>query len=116
VLVLNFSTLSTIAAVAAAPMVPIWRRVTGMDRQGEAFSRETEDRTRGRIILSIALLTTIVLQWCWAVIMFVHPYYAQIPVRFQWNTNMAGTDALQVFWIDNYLLSHWKHNSKRYQF
>ncbi|KAG8913869.1 hypothetical protein FRC01_004345, partial [Tulasnella sp. 417] len=79
-LVLNFCTLSTIASVAAAPMVPIWRIVR---RKGgsdvAAFQKEQDERARGRIILSLALLAQIVLQWIWAVVMFVDPFYAQNP-------------------------------------
>ncbi|KAG8923144.1 hypothetical protein FRC00_006573 [Tulasnella sp. 408] len=79
-LVLNFCTLSTIASVAAAPMVPIWRVV--VKRRGSdpaAFRQEQDERARGRIILSLALLAQIVLQWIWAVMMFVDPFYAQNP-------------------------------------
>ncbi|KAG9045303.1 hypothetical protein FS837_006538 [Tulasnella sp. UAMH 9824] len=79
-LVLNFCTLSTIASVAAAPMVPIWRVV--VKRRGSdaaAFRQEQDERARGRVILSLALLAQIVLQWIWAVMMFVDPFYAQNP-------------------------------------
>ncbi|KAG8922841.1 hypothetical protein FRC01_013538 [Tulasnella sp. 417] len=77
-LVLNFCTLSTIVSVAAAPMVPIWRiprRRRGSDVA--AFQQEQDERARGRIILSLALLAQIVLQWIWTVFMFVYPVYAQ---------------------------------------
>ena len=80
VLVLNFATLSTIASIAAAPMVPIWRRVRHGGKSAESYDREVEDRTRGRIILSFALLAQIVMQWLWAIIIFVDPFYAQNPV------------------------------------
>ncbi|KIO28114.1 hypothetical protein M407DRAFT_231387, partial [Tulasnella calospora MUT 4182] len=79
-LVLNFCTLSTIASVAAAPMVPIWRVVRR--RRGSdvaAYQQEQDERARGRIILSLALGAQIVLQWIWTVLMFVDPFYAQNP-------------------------------------
>ncbi|KAG8949120.1 hypothetical protein FRC04_009066 [Tulasnella sp. 424] len=81
-LVLNFATLSTVASVAAAPMVPIWRvlrKKKGEDQ--DAFRKELEERARGRIILSLALGAQIVLQWIWTVLMFVDPFYDQNPVR-----------------------------------
>ncbi|KIO25894.1 hypothetical protein M407DRAFT_24748, partial [Tulasnella calospora MUT 4182] len=73
-LVLNFCTLSTIASVAAAPMVPIWRVVRR--RRGSdvaTYQQEQDERARGRIILSLALGAQIVLQWIWTVLMFVDP-------------------------------------------
>ncbi|KAG9018849.1 hypothetical protein FRB90_008962 [Tulasnella sp. 427] len=79
-LVLNFSTLSTIASVAAAPMVPIWRVIRKKRGSSEvAFQQEQDERARGRIILSLALGAQIVLQWIWTVLMFVDPFYAQNP-------------------------------------
>lgn len=78
-LVLNFATLSTITSVSSAPMVPIWRRVNKKGKTRGAITREEADKTRGRIILSLALLMQIVLQWAWTVLMFVNPYYAQAP-------------------------------------
>lgn len=83
-LVLNFSTLSTIASVAAAPMVPIWRVIRKKKGSDDvAFQKEQEERARGRIILSLALGSQIVLQWIWTVLMFVNPFYAQNPVSTQ---------------------------------
>ncbi|KAG8895457.1 hypothetical protein FRC01_012352, partial [Tulasnella sp. 417] len=86
-LVLNFATLSTIATVATAPMVPIWRKQDGAAEIAEAYKRASrgekraaeENSRRGRIVLSIVLLAQIILQWAWAVIVFVHPYYGQAP-------------------------------------
>ncbi|KAG8924622.1 hypothetical protein FRC00_004912 [Tulasnella sp. 408] len=78
-LVLNFCTLSTIASVAAAPMVPIWRVVKRRGSDPAVFRQKQDERARGRIILSMALLAQIVLQWIWAVMMFVDPFYAQNP-------------------------------------
>ncbi|KAG9011072.1 hypothetical protein FRB90_007506 [Tulasnella sp. 427] len=79
-LILNFSTLSTIASVAAAPMVPIWRVLRkAKNEDQDEFRRELEERARGRIILSLALGAQIVLQWIWTVLMFVEPFYNQNP-------------------------------------
>ncbi|KIO28097.1 hypothetical protein M407DRAFT_72334, partial [Tulasnella calospora MUT 4182] len=86
-LVLNFATLSTIATVATAPMVPIWRKTDSAAQIAEAYKRASrgekkaaeENSRRGRIVLSVVLLAQIILQWTWAVIIFVHPYYGQAP-------------------------------------
>ncbi|KIO25897.1 hypothetical protein M407DRAFT_24750 [Tulasnella calospora MUT 4182] len=79
-LVLNFATLSTVASVAVAPMVPIWRVLRKSKGEEEiAFRKVLEERARGRIILSVALGAQIVLQWIWTVLMFVDPFYAQNP-------------------------------------
>ncbi|KAG9018851.1 hypothetical protein FRB90_008964 [Tulasnella sp. 427] len=74
VLVLDFATLSTIASIAAAPMVPIWRVLSKDEIE---FQGELEERARGRIILSLALGAQIVLQWVWTVLMLVDPFYTQ---------------------------------------
>lgn len=86
-LVLNFATLSTIATVATAPMVPIWRKKDTAVEIAEAYKQASrgekraaeENSRRGRVVLSIVLLAQIILQWAWAVIVFVHPYYGQAP-------------------------------------
>lgn len=81
VLVLNFATLSCVASLSSAPLVPIWRGMKKKDETMEQFRREELQKTQGRKVLSFALLTQIILQWVWAVLLFVDPYYAQVPVR-----------------------------------
>lgn len=86
ILVLNFATLSTIASLASAPMVPIWRgsKKRARNRAAEAKRQEEEfKKSQGRKILSYAILCQIILQWTWAVLLFVDPYYAQAPVSGQ---------------------------------
>ncbi|KAH8082452.1 hypothetical protein BXZ70DRAFT_959185 [Cristinia sonorae] len=99
-LILNFATLSCISSLAAAPMLPIWRL-----RPHEYYAQELarhvlmddgEDRNvlesevyinrhkkkikaaqnRERVVLSLALLTQVVLQWTWGILMFVSPSYS----------------------------------------
>lgn len=75
--------MSTVASLASAPMVPIWRGAQkhGRGRAAEkAFEAEEHHKTQGRKVLSFAVLTQIILQWVWAVLLFVDPYYAQVPV------------------------------------
>ncbi|KAG8899191.1 hypothetical protein FRB99_006883 [Tulasnella sp. 403] len=80
VLVLNFATLSTIATMASAPMVPIWRAVKrDKSMTKESYRQQVHSKTQGRTILSLALLAQIILQWTWTAIIFVDPYYAQPP-------------------------------------
>lgn len=46
----------------------------------EEFRKEELQKTQGRKVLSFAIFTQIILQWVWAVLLFVDPYYAQVPV------------------------------------
>ncbi|KAG8986978.1 hypothetical protein FRB94_002316 [Tulasnella sp. JGI-2019a] len=79
VLVLNFATLSCVASLASAPLVPIWRGVRRPGESSEEFAKEQLERTQGRKVLSFAILAQIILQWVWSVLLFVNPYYAQTP-------------------------------------
>lgn len=70
-------------------MVPIWRKKDTAVEIAEAYKQASrgekraaeENSRRGRVVLSVVLLAQIILQWTWAVIIFVHPYYGQAPVR-----------------------------------
>ncbi|KAG8863339.1 hypothetical protein FRB96_008831 [Tulasnella sp. 330] len=79
VLVLNFATLSCVASLASAPLVPIWRGMKRPDETNEEFAQEQLERTQGRKVLSFAILVQIILQWTWTVLLFVDPYYNQTP-------------------------------------
>lgn len=118
-LVLNFATLSTIATVATAPMVPIWRKKDSAAQIAEEYKRASrgekraaeENSRRGRIVLSIVLLAQIILQWAWAVIVFVHPYYGQAPVRDPgWPTKsfLLTVSLVSVLTIDHRCLPLWR--------
>ncbi|TCD66843.1 hypothetical protein EIP91_000797 [Steccherinum ochraceum] len=99
-LILNFATLSCISSLASAPMLPIWRlrpheyyaqelaRHAMMDDgegrnilESEVYvnrhkSKIKAAQNRERVVLSLALLTQVVLQWAWGIIMFVSPSYS----------------------------------------
>ncbi|KAI0073010.1 hypothetical protein K474DRAFT_1711093 [Panus rudis PR-1116 ss-1] len=97
-LILNFATLSCISSLAAAPVLPIWR-LTPQQYYSREFARdvlgESHDmvengvytnarkkrikaaQSRARLILTLALLIQVVLQWAWGIIMFVSPTYSQ---------------------------------------
>ena len=102
----SFATLSCISSLAVAPMLPVWRlrpdeyyakelrRGTAADLHSvhaiidwgllEGGGRVTPQRqkveaaqSRERVILALALLTQVVLQWTWGIILFVSPVYKQ---------------------------------------
>ncbi|THH31596.1 hypothetical protein EUX98_g2587 [Antrodiella citrinella] len=101
-LVLNFATLSCISSLAAAPMLPIWRlrpeefyseelkryALMGADGKEEYnvlgsvvyINRNKKKiktaQMRGRVVLSLAILTQVVLQWTWGILMFVSSSYS----------------------------------------
>jgi len=105
-LALNFATLSSLASLAAAPMCPIWREqgleqplvlrelekkaqenpsasVPYEDEDGNIVDGENhhgprkKEVTYRRIVLSLALLAQVGLQWAYAGLLFTSPYYAQ---------------------------------------
>ncbi|CAL1713780.1 unnamed protein product [Somion occarium] len=102
-LIMNFATLSCISSFAVAPMLPIWRlrpseyyaqelaRNAVHDAGGDDQSNIIESpfyinrqkkhikaaQNRERVILALALLTQVVLQWTWGIILFVSPTYSQ---------------------------------------
>ncbi|KAI0738827.1 hypothetical protein C8Q80DRAFT_212488 [Daedaleopsis nitida] len=104
ILTMNFATLSSIGSLAVAPTLPIWRlspqeyyarRVARelldddeghQDRMvGQAVEAMTKGhkrrivraQSRARLFLAIALLTQVVLQWAWGIVLFVSPVYSQ---------------------------------------
>lgn len=104
-LVLNFATLSCISSLAVAPMLPIWRLSPGeyyeQERQRHALilgdggaevnqtiiessmwsnvrKREVKRaQRRARLVLSLAILIQVLMQWAWAIYMFVSWTYSQ---------------------------------------
>ncbi|EIW52348.1 uncharacterized protein TRAVEDRAFT_156445 [Trametes versicolor FP-101664 SS1] len=98
-LTLNFATLSCISSLAVAPTLSIWRLSpeSYYNRQLARHVLDTihEDRDsptrisskdkakvqkaqgKQRLFLAIALLTQVVLQWAWGVVLFVSPAYSQ---------------------------------------
>ncbi|TBU42273.1 hypothetical protein BD309DRAFT_963385 [Dichomitus squalens] len=118
ILVLNFATLSCISSLAVAPTLSIWR-LTPREYYAKRLARDMldghhddaeEDRligeaaevitgrrerkiaraqNRQRIVLALALLTQVVLQWAWGIVLFVSPVYSQ--------TNCSGETALIFF-------------------
>lgn len=58
----------------------MWRRVLTKGKTIEAYDYEVGNKIRGRAIHYCALLVQIILQWTWAALFFVDPYYAQAPV------------------------------------
>ncbi|KAH9849493.1 hypothetical protein C2E23DRAFT_888205 [Lenzites betulinus] len=113
ILTMNFATLSCISSLAVAPTLSIWRlspekyytrqlaryvldSTTQEDRSPTRIS--SKDRTRiqraqskQRLFLAIALLTQVVLQWAWGVVLFVSPSYSQ--------TNCSGDTILMFFLV-----------------
>ncbi|PCH40458.1 hypothetical protein WOLCODRAFT_16544 [Wolfiporia cocos MD-104 SS10] len=106
-LVFNYATLSCISSLAIAPLLPVWRSTvsehhppdhnhTGddiaiggtstLDIPG-VYTRARQ--MRQRIIISVALLLQVSLQWTWALIMFLSPAYQQ--------TVCSGATALIFF-------------------
>ncbi|OJT02168.1 hypothetical protein TRAPUB_7283 [Trametes pubescens] len=99
-LALNFATLSCISSLAVAPTLSIWRLSpeSYYNRQLARHVLDTihEDRAsparisskdkakiqraqgKQRLFLAIALLTQVVLQWAWGVVLFVSPVYSQM--------------------------------------
>ncbi|KJA13145.1 hypothetical protein HYPSUDRAFT_73135 [Hypholoma sublateritium FD-334 SS-4] len=99
-LVLNFATFSSIVSLAVAPMCTIWRerpvedytillpddiQITvydegeeiQVDQPNQSFNVPQRKVHRQRLVLSLALVTQIALQWTWAVMLFTDPEYAQ---------------------------------------
>ncbi|KAK7682320.1 hypothetical protein QCA50_014524 [Cerrena zonata] len=106
ILIMNFATLSCISSLAVAPMLPIWRLRPGEYYRRELARHALTDendlhedehinvlesgiyvnkhkrkilaaQNRERVVLSLALLTQVVLQWAWGIILFVSPVYSQ---------------------------------------
>lgn len=100
----SFATLSCISSLAVAPMLPVWRsglksrsnakglqihtfKSFNLDEDLEDTLRSEVDddeqkkieaaQNRERVILALALLTQVVLQWAWGIILFVSPIYDQ---------------------------------------
>ncbi|TFK33225.1 hypothetical protein BDQ12DRAFT_445479 [Crucibulum laeve] len=104
-LVLNFATFSSLVSLAVAPMCTVWRQhedelvllpfdgreVANPEAEVAFFGEEGRADAahrmltniprrkvhRQRIVLSLALLTQISLQWAWAILLFTDPNYAQ---------------------------------------
>ncbi|KAJ3549372.1 hypothetical protein NM688_g5182 [Phlebia brevispora] len=105
-LILNFATLSSISSLAVAPMLPIWRLSPaeyyrheleqhmlhppgdeGHDANHTVVTspfyvnikkRELKAaQKRARIVLSLAILIQVALQWTWGIYLFVSPNYSQ---------------------------------------
>ncbi|KAI0775612.1 hypothetical protein BD413DRAFT_280050 [Trametes elegans] len=110
-LTLNFATLSCISSLAVAPTLSIWRltpegyytqqlarHVLGISPElGDNGVITPKDKTRiqraqgrQRLFLALALLTQVVLQWAWGVVLFVSPIYSQ--------TNCSG-DTILIFFL-----------------
>ncbi|KDQ15135.1 hypothetical protein BOTBODRAFT_303248 [Botryobasidium botryosum FD-172 SS1] len=95
-LALNFATFSALASLAVAPRCSIWRKEMALD-DNNLTSREKRAKLptalkvqhRGRVILSVALLMQVSLQWIWAIILFTHPWYSQ--------TDCSGSTILVFF-------------------
>ncbi|KAI0691140.1 hypothetical protein C8T65DRAFT_85834 [Cerioporus squamosus] len=116
VLTLNFATLSCISSLAVAPTLSIWR-LTPREYYAKRLARDILDddedhqdrmitdavdtmtgrhrkrieraQSRQRLILAIAILTQVVLQWAWGIWLFVSPVYSQ--------TNCSGKTGLIFF-------------------
>ncbi|RDX44159.1 hypothetical protein OH76DRAFT_1559898 [Lentinus brumalis] len=116
VLTLNFATLSCISSLAVAPTLSIWR-LTPREYYAKRLARDILDddedhqdrmitdavdtmtgrhrkrieraQSRQRLILAIAILTQVVLQWAWGIWLFVSPVYSQ--------TNCSGETGLIFF-------------------
>ncbi|KAM5541189.1 hypothetical protein V8D89_005118 [Ganoderma adspersum] len=119
ILTLNFATLSCISSLAVAPTLSIWRltpqqyyakrlahdmldagdesdnkhrMVTDAVEQlttGRHKRKVARAQNRQRLFLAFALLTQVVLQWAWGVVLFVSPVYSQ--------ANCSGDTALIFF-------------------
>ncbi|RPD56700.1 hypothetical protein L226DRAFT_537871 [Lentinus tigrinus ALCF2SS1-7] len=126
ILTLNFATLSCISSLAVAPTLSIWRLTPG-EYYGRRLARDIlddddDDRDRmirdavetmtlksrhrkrieraqsgQRLILAIAILTQVVLQWAWGIWLFVSPGYNQ--------TNCSGQTDL-IFFIHPFTASY----------
>ncbi|KAL7279567.1 hypothetical protein ACG7TL_005967 [Trametes sanguinea] len=114
-LTMNFATLSCISSLAVAPTLSIWRLTTegyyirqlahhvlhvtfqeGNSQDGSGPTLEEKDRARiqraqgkQRLFLALALMTQVVLQWAWGIVLFVSPVYSQ--------TNCSGDTVLMFF-------------------
>ncbi|KAI9068732.1 hypothetical protein FKP32DRAFT_1641846 [Trametes sanguinea] len=114
-LTMNFATLSCISSLAVAPTLSIWRLTTegyyirqlahhvlhvtfqeGNSQNGDGPTLEEKDRARiqraqgkQRLFLALALMTQVVLQWAWGIVLFVSPVYSQ--------TNCSGDTVLLFF-------------------
>ncbi|KAI0350172.1 hypothetical protein OH77DRAFT_1431320 [Trametes cingulata] len=108
-LTMNFATLSCISSLAVAPTLSIWRLSpesylnrqlaryvfdtlhegsTGMMTPKDRVKIERAQGTQ-RLFLALALLTQVVLQWAWGIVLFVSPVYSQ--------TNCSGDTVLLLF-------------------
>ncbi|KIM83250.1 hypothetical protein PILCRDRAFT_819493 [Piloderma croceum F 1598] len=106
-LVLNFATFSSISSLAVAPLCTVWRQIDNKDHprynkvqtpnlrsiplpistSEETYHQDAAmqlaktttipQRRRSRVILSLALIAQVSLQWAWATYLFTSPYYAQ---------------------------------------
>ncbi|KAH9481291.1 hypothetical protein JR316_0005813 [Psilocybe cubensis] len=91
-LVLNFATFSSIVSLAVAPMCTVWRPAGDPElpalifgEEGRTLSNDAEPLTnlpknkvhRQRLVLSLALLTQVALQWAWTITLFTDPEYYQ---------------------------------------
>ncbi|RDX54931.1 hypothetical protein OH76DRAFT_1397245 [Lentinus brumalis] len=116
VLTLNFATLSCISSLAVAPTLSIWR-LTPREYYAKRLARDILDddedheermitdavdimtgrhrkriiraQSRQRLILAIAILTQVFLQWAWGIWLLVSPVYSQ--------TNCSGETGLIFF-------------------
>ncbi|KAI0671246.1 hypothetical protein C8Q78DRAFT_1131643 [Trametes maxima] len=112
-LTMNFATLSCIGSLAVAPTLPIWKlspeayynqqiaraRLVLQDSPfqdgGSGVitpkdeSRIRKAQSKQRLFLALALLTQVVLQWAWGIVLFVSPVYSQ--------TNCSGDTTLLFF-------------------
>ncbi|KAI0655457.1 hypothetical protein C8Q70DRAFT_923626 [Cubamyces menziesii] len=125
-LTMNFATLSCISSLAVAPTLSIWRltpegyyvrqlahhvlntTAPEEDHQiGDTASITDRDRVRiqraqgyQRLFLALALLTQVVLQWSWGVVLFVSPVYSQ--------TNCSG-DTVLIFFLKRFTAREINH-------
>ncbi|KAF8969148.1 hypothetical protein BDZ97DRAFT_1915511 [Flammula alnicola] len=104
-LVLNFATFSSVVSLAVAPMCTVWRQgsqdeldsalqndehpeieVAIYGEEGQPIKVDASEPLSNiprrkvhqhRLILSLALLMQVALQWTWAIILFTDPEYAQ---------------------------------------
>ncbi|KAI0629929.1 hypothetical protein C8Q77DRAFT_1064531 [Trametes polyzona] len=109
-LTMNFATLSCISSLAVAPTLSIWRLspesyytrqlarhvLNSWNDERSPPVISDKDRVRiqkaqstQRLFLAVALLTQVVLQWAWGVVLFVSPVYSQ--------TNCSGDTKLVFF-------------------
>ncbi|KAI0326220.1 hypothetical protein GY45DRAFT_1329192 [Cubamyces sp. BRFM 1775] len=123
---MNFATLSCISSLAVAPTLSIWRltpegyyarqlahhvmnTATPDENHHTSDAASITDRDRmkiqraqglQRLFLALALLTQVVLQWAWGVVLFVSPVYSQ--------TNCSGQTIL-IFFLKSFTAREINH-------